>query len=273
MRPAFCFLLGGGQFSAARASAGGASRPPLSAALLVRFVSIVSSFALLSSLFLSCSWFAVRGFVCVCVCVYTLDSTPSLWLSKEPFWARGEEGSSMLLLSCDCDLSLVGLFLSCWDPTSYCWEFLSRQALCRRLLPVLGRGKFSVSVSVDKIRPARGNSLLAFCCFVVLREKGRGGRGIFCGILAREFSVKVRCCSIYMCLLTGCWSFCVWEYTTVDFAFKLFDLVVDFQLSKIHFSLLFVIEFLCCLLCFLIGGEANRISWDFITVVVFATVS
>jgi hypothetical protein len=64
---------------------------------------------------------------CVCVCVYTLDSSPSLWLSKEPFWARGEEeGSSMLLLSCDCDLSLslVGLFLSCWDPTSYFWEFL-----------------------------------------------------------------------------------------------------------------------------------------------------
>jgi len=61
----------------------------------------------------------------------------------------------------------------------------------------------------------------------------------------------------------------------VDFAFKLFRLVVDFQLfnSKIHFSLLFVIEFLCCLLCFLIGGEANRISCDFITVVVFATVS
>jgi hypothetical protein len=37
--------------------------------------------------------------------------------------------------------------------------------------------------------------------------------------------------------------------------------------------LLFVIEFLCCLLCFLIDGEANQTSCDFITVVVFATVS
>ncbi len=74
---------GGGQFCAARASAGGASRPPLFAALLVRFVSIVSSFALLSSLFLSRARdLQLGGF---CVCVYTLDSSRSLWLSEEPF--------------------------------------------------------------------------------------------------------------------------------------------------------------------------------------------
>jgi hypothetical protein len=51
--------------------------------------------------------------------------------------------------------------------TDDCWLFL-------------GRGKFAVSVSVDKVRQARGNSLLPFCC-----SGGRGG--CFCGILAREF--------------------------------------------------------------------------------------
>ncbi len=189
MWPAVGFLWGGrrgrGQFSAARASAGGASRPPSFAALLVRFVSIVSSFALLSfslSLVLViCSQGVCCVCVCVCVCVHTLDSSPSLWLSKAPFWGRGEEGSSMLLLSCDCDLSLVGFFLSCWDPTSYCWEFLSRQALYRRLLPVLGRGKFAVSVSVDKSTTGPWEfftCVLLFCC----SAGGAGWGECFCGI-------------------------------------------------------------------------------------------
>jgi hypothetical protein len=47
-----------------------------------------------------------------------------------------------------------------------------------------GGGSSRVSVSVDKVRPARGNSLLAFCCFVVLR--GEGG-----GVFLRYFSTRV----------------------------------------------------------------------------------
>ncbi len=177
---------GGGQFSAARASAGGPSRPPLFAALLVRFVSIVSSFALLSSLFLSCSWFAVRGFVCLYACVCTrLIRLLLFGFPKSHFEPEGRKDHPCcywvaivislsrwsFLVVLRSDVLLLGVFVKAgFVPT---------------IAPCFGAGEVRGFSFGHNVRPARGNSLLAFCCSA--GERAGGGGECFCGILARYF--------------------------------------------------------------------------------------